>query len=106
MKAYGVIICLSLIIIVSFNTSFASSPSDESAWHSRRTFIEENMASLGGQGAEKVDEWLALNGVHKVDIIRGFEPESSPGSVDLYSIDGYYDRLSQRYVVKGWWKWK
>ncbi|AVX31872.1 hypothetical protein CTH_2333 [Carboxydocella thermautotrophica] len=52
-----------------------------------------------------MDEWLAANGVNKVQDMHGVQATSSPGQAYLTNIDGYFDGLAKKYLIKGWWKW-
>lgn len=96
---------LCLILLLNVNAVYAKSSNGSDKWEERRAFIEENISILGSQGPAKVDEWLEANGIHKVNNIQSIQPLSSPGSVSLYSIDGYFDSLAKKYIVKGWWTW-
>lgn len=99
------IVSLCLILLLNVSTVSAKNSNSDKDWEKRRAFIEENIIVLGSQGPDKVDEWLQANGIHKVESINSIQPASAPGSVKITYIDGYYDGVAKKYLVKGWWTW-
>lgn len=100
------LLCLALIVNCGLVNAGNYENATDVAWEGRRAFVEENMIIIGSQGPEKVEEWLKANGVYKVQSIKSIEPMSTPGSVRLYNIDGYFDSIAKKYLVKGWWTWE
>ncbi|HVJ47733.1 hypothetical protein [Desulfitobacterium sp.] len=102
------------LLLVNSNSVLAANnqKANDETWEARRAYIEENMIKLGSQGFDNVDEWLQLNGVEKVKLKASskdkddvISPMSDPGNISIYSIDGYFDSLAKKYLVKGWWSW-
>lgn len=86
----------------------ANKKMNDKDWNERRAYLEENMRDLGSQGEEAVQKFLEENNVIKAEEIevedQGKVRASSNGSVTL-KMYTYYDRYSQRYLVKGTWTW-
>lgn len=108
------VMLLAICFVLLFNVSIVSAKNTKANvnWDERRAFIEENMILIGSQGPEKVDEWLKANGVYKSKKVVALQPEtesilplSSPGSVSLNNITGYFDTIAKKYIIKGWWNW-
>lgn len=108
MRYKKIVFFLSLCIFFLSTTGFSYSldVKMDNDWESRRAFIEENIINISSQGPDKVNEWLIANGFQEVEYIKTIEPLSSPGSVVLRNIQGYYDSVAKKYIVKGWWSWQ
>lgn len=98
---------MSISLLLNTTTVYAKNVKTDEDWDKRRAFVEEHIAKLGSQGPEKVDEWLQVNGIYKINDIQNQDVRiaSPSGAVTLYNINGYYDTLSRKFVVKGWWTW-
>lgn len=113
-KVMSVVLAATLLLVNSTSVYAANDKKgNDQSWEARKAYIEENMIRLGSEGFDKVDEWLKLNGVEKISIQDSnvsstegiISPMSDPGSLSLYSIDGYFDTLAKKWIVKGWWSW-
>jgi hypothetical protein len=83
----------------------AEKPMTEEQWEARKRIIDENMIKLGAD-QEKLDTWLAANGIFKVQSEKQepIETRSTGAQVNL-TVDAYNDTIGNKYCIKGAWTW-
>jgi hypothetical protein len=98
-------LCLIALLTACFSQSaLAETKISETQVKDRQDFIDNNIRKLGGKGQDALDDFFSKNGIVKADTITPVTPMSAPGSVNL-SVNAWYDRYSNKYVVQGSWQW-
>lgn len=106
------IICLIAAISLTLSNSSAISAEQEigimteKEWEVRRSFIDENITELAAKGPEEVEEFFKKNNIQKSELmVPDIGIQSLPNSINIRSLNGYYDNISRKYFVTGYWEW-
>lgn len=107
------VLVVATLLVLNISSVLAQNNNENKLWEKRREYIEKKIIELGKEGPDQVDNWLAQNGLIKATNIictsdgeGDFQIKSSPGDVNIYNIQGYYDSSAHKYLIKGWWTWK